>query len=60
MGEQKIKQLWTIDQVAEYLQLPRSTTYLLVAQGKIPHVKLGKHMRFNPDHIETALRKATR
>lgn len=45
MGEKKVRELWTIDQLQTYLQLPKSTTYLLVAEGKIPVVKLGKHRR---------------
>lgn len=57
MGEKKIRELWTIDQLKNYLQLPMSTVYLLVAEGKIPVVKLGKHRRFIPDEVETALRK---
>jgi excisionase family DNA binding protein len=57
MGEKKLRELWTIEQLQNYLQLPRATTYQLVAEGKIPVVKLGKHRRFIPDEVETALRK---
>ncbi len=57
MGEKKVRETWTIEQLQAYLQLPRSTVYLLVAEGKIPVVKLGKHRRFIPDEVETALRK---
>ncbi len=57
MGEKKLRELWTIDELQAYLKLPRSTTYLLVAEGKIPSVRLGKHRRFIPDEVETALRK---
>lgn len=54
---EKKKQLWTIEQLQDYLQLPRSTTYLLVAEGKIPSIRLGKHRRFLPDEVEAAIRK---
>lgn len=57
MGEKKQRELWTIVELQNYLKLPRATTYLLVAQGKIPCVRLGKHRRFIPDEVETALRK---
>lgn len=57
MGEKKQRETWTIDQVAAYLQLPRSTTYLYVAEGKIPSIRLGKHRRFLPDEVEAALRR---
>lgn len=57
MGEKKIRELWTIEELQNYLKLPRSTVYLLVAEGKIPVVKLGKHRRFIPDEVESALRR---
>lgn len=59
MGEKKLKleNLWTLDDLAQYLKLPRSSAHLLVATRKIPFVKLGKHLRFIPSDVETALRK---
>lgn len=57
MGEKKQRELWTIADLINYLKLPRSTTYMLVAEGKIPSIRLGKHRRFMPDEVETALRK---
>lgn len=57
MGEKKVRETWTMEQLSEYLQLPLSTAYQLVAQGKIPVVKLGKHRRFIPEEVERALRK---
>lgn len=53
----KERELWTIEELQNYLKLPRSTTYLLVAEGKIPCIKLGKHRRFMPEEVEIALRK---
>lgn len=44
MGEKKQRDLWNLDDLSSYLKLPRSTTHMLVAQGKIPKVKLGKHL----------------
>lgn len=57
MEARKTRELWTIDDLMAFLKLPRSTTYLLVAEGKIPSVRLGKHRRFIPDEVEVALRK---
>lgn len=57
MGEKKLRDLWTIGDLINYLKLPRSTVYLLVAEGKIPVVKLGKHRRFIPEEVESAIRK---
>lgn len=57
MGEKKQQELWTIEELQAYLKLPLSTTYQLVAQGKIPVVKLGKHRRFIPSDVELALKR---
>lgn len=57
MAEKKIRELWTIKELQEYLKLPRTTTYLLVAEGKIPSIRLGKHRRFIPEEVEQAIRK---
>lgn len=57
MGEKKMKDLWTIEDLKSYLKLPKSTVYMLVAEGKIPVVKLGKHRRFIPDEVELALKR---
>jgi len=57
MGEKKIRELWTVEDLMNYLKLPRSTVYLYVAEGLIPVVKLGKHRRFVPDEVERALKK---
>lgn len=57
MGEKKLRDLWTIEDLQAYLKLPRSTVYMLVAEKKIPVVKLGKHRRFIPEEVENALRK---
>ncbi len=57
MAERKLRELWTIEELRAFLKLPLSTTYLLVAEGKIPSVRLGKHRRFIPDEVELALKK---
>lgn len=57
MGEKKIKELWTMEDLIAYLKMPRSTVYELVAKKTIPVCKLGKHQRFVPDDVEMAIRK---
>ena len=42
--------LMGIDQVAAYLGLSPHTVYKFVSQRKIPHVKIGKLVKF--DHLE--------
>jgi len=36
----------TIDEVAEYLRIPRASVYKLAQQGRIPCQKVGRHWRF--------------
>lgn len=42
--------LMGIDQVAAYLGMSPHTVYKFVSQRKIPHVKIGKLVKF--DHVE--------
>ncbi len=44
--------LMGIDQVAAYLGLSPHTVYRFVSQRKIPHVKLGKLVKFDPLEID--------
>lgn len=55
--------LWTVQELGEYLRIPVATIYQWrVTGGGPPAVKLGKHLRFEPqvvrdwvsDHRETA------
>lgn len=39
------KEIMTVSQVAEYLQLSEMTTYKLVQEGRIPAFKIGRHWR---------------
>lgn len=42
----------TIDELATYLKIPKSTLYKLVREGAVPCQKVGKHWRFHKDAIE--------
>ena len=37
----------TIDELAEYLKVSKSSLYKLAQQGKVPGQKVGKHWRFS-------------
>jgi excisionase family DNA binding protein len=42
----------TVDEVAAYLRIPRSSVYRLAQQGKIPCQKAGRHWRFRRQALE--------
>ena len=50
-----MKQYLDIAVLAERLRVKRSTVYAWAEQGKIPHLKLGRLLRFDPDEIEVWL-----
>ena len=39
-------QVLTLEELARYLKIPKSTLYKLVQEGRIPGQKLGKQWRF--------------
>lgn len=49
--------LSTIDELAEYLHIHRSTVYRLIDTKQLPHLRIGYTMRFD---IPTVLRWAAR
>ena len=44
--------IMTIDEVALYLKIPKSTVYILAQEGKIPCQKVGRHWRFRRETID--------
>ncbi len=42
----------TLNEVAEYLRIPRSTVYKLVREGRIPGQKVGRQWRFRRAVVE--------
>jgi len=46
----------TIDELAAYLQVAKSTLYKLAQEGKVPGQKVGKHWRFSRDAVDAWLR----
>lgn len=42
----------TIDELAVYLKLSKSTLYKLAQEGKVPGQKVGKHWRFHKETVD--------
>jgi len=42
----------TIDELAAYLKISKSTLYKLAQSGEVPGQKVGKHWRFRRDIID--------
>ena len=57
MGEKKVRSLWDIKDLIEYLKVPRSTVYHYIAIGRLPYVQVGRHKRFIPEDVEKAVKK---
>jgi excisionase family DNA binding protein len=47
----------TIEELATYLKIAKSTLYKLVREGKIPCQKIGRHWRFRKPAIDFWLEK---
>lgn len=48
-----------IDELAEYLKIPKSTLYKVVKEGGIPGQKVGRHWRFSRQAIDEWLHNAS-
>jgi excisionase family DNA binding protein len=49
--------IFTIEELAEYLKISKSTLYKLAQGGSIPGQKVGKHWRFHKDAVDLWLRQ---
>lgn len=45
--------LWTMAETAEWLSVPERMVRRLVAERRIPYVKVGRYVRFRPQDVET-------
>ncbi len=45
-------EVMTIDDLAAYLQVSKSSLYKLAQDGKVPGQKVGKHWRFHKEVID--------
>ena len=55
--EEKQTDVLTIEELADYLKIPKSTIYKLVREGKAPCQKVGRHWRFHRSAIEAWLKE---
>ena len=46
------KRLLSVDEVADYLKIPKSTLYKMCSEREIPCAKIGKHWRFDRKLID--------
>jgi len=54
LNEKSFKQLWDVDQLAKFLNLPKTKIYAMTrkhGEGSIPRFKLGRYLRFNKSEI---------
>lgn len=56
MGEE-MPLVMTVEEVADYLRIPRSSVYRLAQQGRIPCQKAGRRWRFHRAAIDEWLSK---
>lgn len=49
----------TISELAEYLQVSKSSLYKLVQEGRVPGKKVGRHWRFHRDVINAWLKSSS-
>jgi excisionase family DNA binding protein len=42
----------TIEELSEYLKIPKSTLYKLAQERKLPGQKVGRHWRFRKERID--------
>lgn len=47
-----MSEILSLNELAEYLKIPKSTLYQLSEAGKIPSFKVGKQLRFRRDAID--------
>lgn len=52
-----IENLWTVQQARAFLNVSRTFIYEHCARGDLPHVRLGGHIRFEPDEVRAWVKK---
>lgn len=50
----------TIDELASYLKIAKSTLYNLAQEGRVPGQKVGRHWRFHREAVDEWLGKSRR
>ncbi|TET32848.1 MAG: DNA-binding protein [Planctomycetota bacterium] len=46
----------TIEELADYLKISKSTLYKLAQNGVLPGIKVGRHWRFHKDAVDEWLK----
>lgn len=59
MGDEQTDVL-TIEELADYLKISKSTLYKLAQEGRIPGQKVGRHWRFRKQTIDRWLEEDQR
>ncbi len=44
--------IFTVEELAVYLRIPKSTLYKLAQEGRLPAQKVGRHWRFRKEAID--------
>lgn len=48
----RVPEVMTVEDVAAYLRIPKSSVYKLAQLGRIPSQKVGRHWRFRREAID--------
>jgi len=56
---ERVRRLITIDELSASWSVPKATLYNWVNQGRLPYVKLGRSLRFDPVAIEEFRERST-
>jgi excisionase family DNA binding protein len=56
MSASQVSSVLTIDELAEYLKISKSTLYKLAQIKAVPGQKVGRHWRFHRDAVDQWLR----
>ena len=59
-GVREEKEFYTVEELAERLQLTRMTIYRLVKRGELPCYVIGRSKRFRHEDVEDFLRRCRR
>jgi excisionase family DNA binding protein len=52
-----MNELLKVEDVARLIKVPRKSVYLLIAEGKLRVVRLGRRLRFDPATVKEDLQK---
>jgi excisionase family DNA binding protein len=56
-GEEKLNKLLTVKEAADFLQITENTIYLWARNGKLPCIRFGSSIRFDPEELKKGVRR---